>query len=114
MAGADRFLDAVSAGPAALVLEGESGIGKTTIRRARHARGPSRRLVRDARGAGVRRRAVARCAVGRRRSFRGAPADRGAARTPGVDARRRLEHPRARSWLPRGGPPPTAAPGYEL
>ncbi len=34
MAGADRFLDAVSAGPAALVLEGESGIGKTTIWRA--------------------------------------------------------------------------------
>jgi len=34
MAGADRFLDAVSAGPAALVLEGEPGIGKTTIWRA--------------------------------------------------------------------------------
>ena len=34
MAGADRFLDAVSAGPAALVLEGEPGIGKSTVWRA--------------------------------------------------------------------------------
>jgi DNA-binding CsgD family transcriptional regulator len=31
---ADRFLDLVSAGPAALVLEGEAGIGKTTVWRA--------------------------------------------------------------------------------
>jgi DNA-binding CsgD family transcriptional regulator len=34
LAEADRFLDAVPAGPAALVLEGEPGIGKTTIWRA--------------------------------------------------------------------------------
>jgi hypothetical protein len=31
MAGADRFLDDVADGPAALVLEGEPGIGKTTV-----------------------------------------------------------------------------------
>jgi DNA-binding CsgD family transcriptional regulator len=34
MAGADRFLDDLADGPAALVLEGEPGIGKTTVWRA--------------------------------------------------------------------------------
>jgi DNA-binding NarL/FixJ family response regulator len=34
MAGADRFLDDVADGPAALILEGEPGIGKTTVWRA--------------------------------------------------------------------------------
>ena len=34
LAEAEAFLDAVPAGPAALVLEGEPGIGKTTIWRA--------------------------------------------------------------------------------
>ena len=34
MAGVDRFLDLLPSGPAALVLEGESGIGKTAIWRA--------------------------------------------------------------------------------
>lgn len=33
-AGVDRFLDRLAAGPAALVLEGEPGIGKTTVWRA--------------------------------------------------------------------------------
>ncbi len=31
---ADRFLDLLTEGPAALVLEGEAGIGKTTVWRA--------------------------------------------------------------------------------
>ena len=34
IAGADRFLDDISAGPAAMVLEGDPGIGKTTVWRA--------------------------------------------------------------------------------
>src|SRR5262245_31027189 len=34
MTGAERFLDDVTDGPAALVLEGEPGIGKTTVWRA--------------------------------------------------------------------------------
>ena len=34
MAGVDRFLDLLSDGPAALVLEGEPGMGKTTVWRA--------------------------------------------------------------------------------
>jgi AAA ATPase domain len=34
MAGVDRFLGLLAAGPAALVLEGEPGIGKTTVWRA--------------------------------------------------------------------------------
>ncbi len=34
IAGVDRFLDLVPRGPAALVLEGEAGIGKTTVWRA--------------------------------------------------------------------------------
>ena len=34
IAGADRFLDDISAGPAAMLLEGDAGIGKTTVWRA--------------------------------------------------------------------------------
>ena len=34
IAGADRFLDDISAGPAAMLLEGDPGIGKTTVWRA--------------------------------------------------------------------------------
>jgi len=34
IAGVDRFLDLLPRGPAALVLEGEAGIGKTTVWRA--------------------------------------------------------------------------------
>ena len=34
IAGADRFLDDIAAGPAAMVLEGDAGIGKTTVWRA--------------------------------------------------------------------------------
>jgi DNA-binding CsgD family transcriptional regulator len=34
IAGVDRFLDLLSGGPAALVLEGEAGVGKTTVWRA--------------------------------------------------------------------------------
>ena len=34
LAAADRFLDAISTGPAAMVLEGEPGIGKTAVWRA--------------------------------------------------------------------------------
>jgi DNA-binding CsgD family transcriptional regulator len=34
IAGADRFLDDIAAGPGAMVLEGDAGIGKTTVWRA--------------------------------------------------------------------------------
>jgi len=46
-AGVDRFLDLLPRGPAALVLEGEAGIGKTTVWRAAvdAARGRSYRVL---------------------------------------------------------------------